>query len=310
MKNVISEKEILIFFVNAFLSFQETGKMDSIEYNGIKVEFSYFVKMALQYNMPWKTLTMLLKDLAPTLNETREVICILLKELEAMQSILKKKDDELEMYRNVGASEDSQNIPLETETIPDVIQENDLQSSVKETEVIDDEIEVLEVVKESINEEMHLNMRKDSKSYKKNAIGNGGHDSVDIATEESMSEIDNEWYIFVKNDKPSEPAPKSCVQDKESYSENEIQSSYEIELKEQTTKNDEHDIANKYANNYVREMDNDGNDKTCGSETENEGQVDKETKKRPFQCTFCQKCFQNSGNLKKPCQNSHRRNAF
>ena len=44
---------------------------------------------------------MILKDLAPTLIETREVISILLKELEALQSTLKMKDKELALKGKV-----------------------------------------------------------------------------------------------------------------------------------------------------------------------------------------------------------------
>ena len=105
--------------------------------------------------MAWKKLAMILKDLAPTLNETREIICILLKELEGLQLALKKKDKELEKYRNVGAPEDSQNILLETQIIADDVQENELQISVIETETMDDEIAVLELVARDFPTKIH-----------------------------------------------------------------------------------------------------------------------------------------------------------
>ena len=173
-------------------------------YKGTKNDFSLYVRMALQDRMPWKILAMLLKDVAPTLNETREIISILLKELETLNLAFQEKQEELKMYQFKGenvfnatnqdslqgyenlvdsykikeatetptpeernsvendfpnesiesASEDYQNISLETETLPDVIQECELQSSEKETELMDDEIEVLEVNKESINEDI------------------------------------------------------------------------------------------------------------------------------------------------------------
>ena len=93
-----------------------------------KTDFSYFVRMALENQIPWKSLAMILKDLTPTLIETRGVICILLKELEALQSTLKEKDKELKMYQNVGASVDTLNLTLK----PDAIQENMQQSSTPE----------------------------------------------------------------------------------------------------------------------------------------------------------------------------------
>ena len=65
--------------------------MESNICKGTKNDFSYFIDMALQNRMPWKTLASLLTDLAPTLNETREIVRILLHELEAMKSTLQNK---------------------------------------------------------------------------------------------------------------------------------------------------------------------------------------------------------------------------
>ena len=146
--------------------------MESIVY---KTDFSYFVRMALESNIPWKSLSMILKDLTPTLIETREVISILLKELEALQSTLKMKDKEL---------------ALKDKTI----QENVEQNSMPERKTIEDEIEVLEVVKESMNDDILLDMNKGTKSN--DELVNDDHDDDSGNDEESMDEIDNEWYTF------------------------------------------------------------------------------------------------------------------
>ena len=74
--------------------------MESNVSQGTKPDFSNFVALTLENRMPWKTLNSLLFDLAPTLNETREIISILLKELEALQSTLQKKEKELAKYQN------------------------------------------------------------------------------------------------------------------------------------------------------------------------------------------------------------------
>ena len=158
-----------------------------------KTDFSYFVRMALENQIPWKSLAMILKDLTPTLIETRGVICILLKELEALQSTLKEKDKELKMYQNVGASVDNQNLTLKTKAI----RENMKQNSTAEKETIEAEIELLEVVKEGIDKEMYLDMNKSSKYVNAHIE----HDLVDA--DESICEIDTEWHTFVKNAKTS-----------------------------------------------------------------------------------------------------------
>ena len=55
------------------LLFQIPYTMEPNICKGTRNDFSYFVDMALQNRMPWKTLASLLTDLAPTLNETREM---------------------------------------------------------------------------------------------------------------------------------------------------------------------------------------------------------------------------------------------
>ena len=82
--------------------------------------------------MPWKMLSLNLFNLAPTLNETKEIILILLKELETLHLILQKKDQELAKYQRSSftaeiqiSNIEHQNKTLETEITTDEIQEND-----------------------------------------------------------------------------------------------------------------------------------------------------------------------------------------
>ena len=152
--------------------------------------------MALQDRMPWKTLAMLLNDVAPTLNETREVITISQKELETLQSTLQEKEKQLEKYQNDSftfeshkSDDEVQNYTLETETIPKNIQEIEQQSFIElETETMDDEIEILEVVKD---EENYLDINECSKPYQKNENENDEHDSGEAYANEFLNEIDN-----------------------------------------------------------------------------------------------------------------------
>ena len=95
-----------------------------MESNVYKTDFSYFVRMALQDNMAWKSLSMILKDLTPSLDETREVIVILLKELEAQQLSLKEKDSELKMYQTVGASVQTPNNTWRTKPFQENVQQS------------------------------------------------------------------------------------------------------------------------------------------------------------------------------------------
>ena len=125
-------------------------------------------------------LSSILITLAPTLNETREIICILLKELEVLHSTLQKKEKELENYQKNGISKEYQ----KNNAVNQNTQGSEQQSAnMLEAETMDDEIEVLEVVKESIDEEMCFDMNKDAEF----AEDNDEHDAGDV--DESMGEI-------------------------------------------------------------------------------------------------------------------------
>ena len=256
-------------------------------YKGSKTDFSYLVGMSLQRRMPWETLASLLKDLAPTLEETREVISILLKELEFLQSSLQKKEKELEIFEQQKVEDDSQD---KNNFLEAVHEENQQESTLSETKTIDDEIEVLEDVKESIDGKKYLDVNKAPKSYETYE-----HNSDD--DDGSLEEIDNEWYTFVKNTKTFVPETEASVPEKEFSPETELS-----EIGKHLTEENEND-----EDKSVKEIDNEfytfvANDKKSDSETdvtvESEQVIDEESKRKPFQCSFCQKAFQNSGNLK------------
>ena len=82
---------------------------------------------------------------------------------------------------------DTKNHTLKTR----IIQENMQLNSTSEIEIIDDEIEVLEVVKESIDENIYLDLNIDSNLSDKYVIENDVH--YDRYADESVGEVGNEW---------------------------------------------------------------------------------------------------------------------
>ena len=94
----------MFFSINSFYSFR-------IIRNGTK---------QIQWKQSWLyifhyhgTLKILLIDVASSLEETTEVISILLRELETLQSLLEKKDKELEIYRIDGFTVETQKNEVE-----------------------------------------------------------------------------------------------------------------------------------------------------------------------------------------------------
>ena len=48
----------------------------------IMIDFEYFIQLAIQEEIPWKTLALMLTDLTTTLDRSRQVIRVLVEELE------------------------------------------------------------------------------------------------------------------------------------------------------------------------------------------------------------------------------------
>ena len=65
------------------------------------VDFEYFIQSAVHNKLPWNTLAYFLTDLAPTLDKSRQVIKILVQELEKWVTKVETKtenDDNLSDY--------------------------------------------------------------------------------------------------------------------------------------------------------------------------------------------------------------------
>ena len=205
--------------------------------------FSHFVALTLQDRMPWKMLSSILIKLAPTLNETREIICILLKELEVLHSTLQKKEKELEKYQKNGISKEYQKNNAVNQNTQGSEQQN---ADMLEAETMSDEIEILEIVKESMNDEILLDMNEETKPI--DTFVNKENDEHDSGeAEESMGG----WYTFVKDAKTIVPQTEASVQEKEFCPETEPTSFIESENNKQMA---EENMSN--ADMSVNEIDN------------------------------------------------------
>ena len=161
--------------------------MNSTMCIGTSSDFILYLKMALQKRLPWKTLAIIFTDVAPTLSETREIITILLKELETLHLALLPKQTELKEYQ------DKNQTVLDTEnSIRDSLSENEMIANNKVMELFakddnkpdflkeieNDNVEVLEVVKERMEEEMSIELNEGNIIEDKRQVSeNDEHDS-------------------------------------------------------------------------------------------------------------------------------------
>ena len=158
------------------------------------------IGMALQKKMSWEMLANTLDCIIPSFEESKQVIKILLKELEILQlSLTEKENDEIgETTNAVGVTENSND------------RGNEMNGSLLETRSIED-------VKERSDENKYLEQNEQANSSDASEA-----DKLLTETDEYNLEngiinrntigIDNEWYTFVTNDQTHEEETKTMVE--------------------------------------------------------------------------------------------------
>ena len=191
-------------------------------------DFCYLIDMALQNKIPWKSLGSFLMelDIMQSLEDSRQVMTILLEKLEALHfKLLNKEKLHEENITQLAADSQKQspheniyNIyddnPPEIENITD---DFDNQDSLRETEAIENDIEVLDVIKERIDEDMFLEFNESERSTEGD-MKLSENDEKELGNEDvngSVKEIDNEWYTFVTNDKTRDRESEKRAESKE-----------------------------------------------------------------------------------------------
>ena len=259
--------------------------MESKRCAGVKNDFSFYISMALQDRLPWKTLATIFNDVAPTLNETREIINMLLKKLETLHLDLNKKEIELHKYQDRNQTLVSENV--DPNYLPDIetVVNNDDVMEVIETS----EIRYLEEISEDFNESKHP-----SEEFKENGMTESEIIRKDERSENYLKEDDNEWYTFVTSDKEdnleTETVTFHNVNEKRKLkSENVVEKSpREIDNEWYTfVTNDK--PSNKQIEKFV------GKSK---SEVLEEDKTTRICKAKTFQCGECQKSFKKKHHLK------------
>ena len=58
------------------------GTTEQAKTEKIMIDFEYFIQLAIQEEIPWKTLALMLTDLTTTLDRSKKIIRVLVQELE------------------------------------------------------------------------------------------------------------------------------------------------------------------------------------------------------------------------------------
>ena len=120
----------------------------------VKVDFQYFILSAVQKNISWNNLAISLTDLAPTLNQSRQVIKMLVQELEnwvnKAENEIKHESNPQDSYNQVQAS--NQAVENTKSIVPDDIKTDETHKSL---EIGEDNLENDSLEPVSENESIH-----------------------------------------------------------------------------------------------------------------------------------------------------------
>ena len=110
----------------------------------VTIDYQYFIQSAVQQKLSWNTLAYFLTDLAPTLNKSRQVIKILVQELEKWVLKVEFKEDSI-FTENVS----------ENKELAENIHDGD-QNSLASSEMSDSEDDILEDTIEVTNDDLDI----------------------------------------------------------------------------------------------------------------------------------------------------------
>ena len=112
--------------------------------NQVDLNHKYFISLAVKNEIAWSALKFIIEGLTPTLEKSKEVNNYLLEELEKFNV----RFQSLELERVQSGNNDK---GTKSETC--LIKTPEQSDTLENTETIEHDIEVLEIVKDSMNEE-------------------------------------------------------------------------------------------------------------------------------------------------------------
>ena len=175
--------------------------------NQVEFDHKYFISLALQNKIAWGAMPIIFEGLTHTLEKSKEVINFLLLELEKFHV----KFQSLENLKSGNSDE-------ETESEPCLMNALEQDNNLKYTKAHQDDIEIIEVVKETMNEQMHFKLRNNGlkcSNVSEDCKIISENDSNLIHEDKSVKEIDNKWFTFVSNDKKSYSEVERPIEDGE-----------------------------------------------------------------------------------------------
>ena len=271
---------MLLMIFNAFFqpTMTEKDRKAPTEKFTKDTEYEYFIQLAILNEMPWKTLAFMLTDLTTTLDRSKQVIRVLVQELEKLASKLENEPINEEVTGTICTNENQVNV--QTEDVKTNFGEN--EENIEHFDHLDSENESItdDTEEQSYEEIDQLNESK-------------------VQTELYLSEENNvvfhfpadKFYEFIGNNE--KPSPISSNDEEIELPNEEMTSNCESEEKQK-----EHD---KNKSTIDGEKGKKNSCSFCGKFFPKKSCKERHerihTGEKPFECKYCQRQFMVKGNM-------------
>ena len=192
---ILNEIHLTYFQIEEFAS-----KMDQIvaRENGfnqrVTIDYQYFIQSAVHQKLPWNTLSYFLTDLAPTLDQTREVIKMLVVELEKWVSKSENK-----------AKNDNSLPQIQAE---ETFEKHNDQQSLAGSEMSDSEGESIDVSNTPERNEQNIN----NSTVEENEVAKS-EIQFDEIDEKLLDKIGNQFYEFIGDNEEEENSEEDEIEE-------------------------------------------------------------------------------------------------
>ena len=281
--------------------------------SGTKLNYKYFIKMALQRKISWETLLVFLDDLTPTLVQSKQAIEVLVKELQILQSKQQGRDleddeiVEIVEIMNTETSNVSKEMPQSSAV--DLIQtkeNSNMSQSEKDGSGEDTDIRIQEVV--SQNNEVNLTDNCPDTCISEKEVS----EAVEVIQLDDDEELPNQ--VIQRNCNESNDNENDLTKESESSSKLSFQINGEdcsIEFEESNAAFDslneiEKAIDNSYTSYDLQALQAIGDENTSMNSVptneltkQNDAKQNDNYIRKPYQCKSCPKCFKYPFDLKR-----------